>query len=53
MLSPSDTAISIAHAVIFFSTIGCIVYVLFHWNQQETTSSVKMEDEQIKDPGRA
>ena len=51
MLNPSDTAISIAHAVIFFSTIGCIVYVFFHWNRQESSSSVKpsirMEDEQI------
>ncbi len=47
MLSPSDTAISIAHAIIFFSTIGCIVYILFHWNRQETSTPVKAEDEQI------
>ena len=46
MLNPSDTAISIAHAVIFFSTIGCIVYVLFHWNKQEISSGAKTKDEQ-------
>ncbi len=44
MLNPSDTAVSIAHAVIFFSTIGCIIYVLFHWNRQDASTPVNVEE---------
>ena len=43
MIGPSDVAVSIAQALIFFSTIGCIVYGLVCWNKQEETTPVKVE----------
>jgi len=43
MIIPSDTAVSIAHALIFFSTIGCIVFVLINWNKQDSNTPVQIE----------
>jgi hypothetical protein len=43
MINPTDTAMSIAHALIFFSTIGCIVFVLINWNKQDSNNPVKVE----------
>ena len=45
MMVPSDTVMSIAHAVIFFSTVGCIVFVLINWNRQDSSTPAKVEDE--------
>ena len=45
MMGLSDVAASIAHALIFFSTIGCIVYGLVCWNKQEETVPMKVEKE--------
>jgi len=45
MINPSDTAMSVAHALIFFSTIGCIVFVLINWNKQDSNTPVKVEKE--------
>ncbi len=43
MMIPSDTAVSIAHVIIFFSTIGCIVFVLINWNKQDSNTSIQTE----------
>lgn len=49
MINPTDTAMSIAHALIFFSTVGCIVYGLLHWNRQEQTEPLHVDsDEDIR-----
>jgi len=45
MIIPSDTAMSIAHALIFFSTIGCIVFVLINWNKQDSNTPIKVEED--------
>jgi hypothetical protein len=45
MIIPSDTAMSIAHALIFFSTIGCIVFVFINWNKQDSNTPIKVEEE--------
>ncbi len=45
MIIPSETALSIAQAMIFFSTIGCIVLVFFKWNKQDSNTPVKVEEE--------
>jgi len=45
MINPTDTAMSVAHALIFFSTVGCIVYGLLHWNRQDQTETVPLERE--------
>ncbi len=42
-MNPTDTAMSIAHVLIFFSTIGCIVFVLINWNRQDSNTPVKVE----------
>ena len=42
---PTEAAMSIAHVLIFFSTIGCIVFVLINWNKQDSTTPVKVEEE--------
>ncbi|MFO7731495.1 MAG: hypothetical protein R6V86_12110 [Spirochaetia bacterium] len=34
-MSPSDTLVSIAQAVIFFSTIGIIIFGLVQWNREK------------------
>jgi hypothetical protein len=39
MVSPSDTLVSIAHALIFFSTIGVIVFGLVHWNREKAAAT--------------
>jgi hypothetical protein len=46
MINPTTTAMSIAHALIFFSTVGCIVYGLFHWNSQEQTEPLHVDEEE-------
>jgi len=43
VIIPSDAAVSIAHALIFFSTIGCIVFVLINWNKQDSNTPVHIE----------
>lgn len=48
MVGPTETAMSVAHALIFFSTVGCIVYGLLHWNRQEQTDPVHVEQEEEK-----
>ena len=45
MVSPSDTLVSIAHAVIFFSTIGVIVFGLIHWNKDKAATQSADADE--------
>jgi len=38
-VSPSDTLVSIAHAVIFFATVGVIVFGLVQWNREKGTAT--------------
>ncbi len=45
MIIPSETVVSIAQAMIFFSTIGCIVLVLLNWNKQDSNTPVKIEED--------
>jgi hypothetical protein len=48
MTGPTEAAMSVAHALIFFSTVGCIVYGLLHWNKQEQTEPAHVEREEEK-----
>ena len=45
MIIPSDAAMSVAHALIFFSTIGIIVFVLINWSKQDSNTPIKVEEE--------
>ncbi|MFP4180267.1 MAG: hypothetical protein ACLFNZ_07600 [Spirochaetaceae bacterium] len=38
-MSPSDTLVSIAHAVIFFATVGVIVFGLVQWNREKSAAA--------------
>lgn len=38
-MSPSDTLVSIAQAVIFFSTIGIIIFGLVQWNREKVVTA--------------
>ncbi|MFW6362132.1 MAG: hypothetical protein ACOC2R_10310 [Spirochaetota bacterium] len=38
-MSPSDTLVSIAQAVIFFSTVGIIIFGLVQWNREKVTTA--------------
>jgi hypothetical protein len=38
-VSPSDTLVSIAQALIFFSTIGIIIFGLVQWNREKVTTA--------------
>jgi len=42
-VSPSDTLVAIAQAIIFFSTVGIIAFGLIQWNR-ETVSTAKVEE---------
>ena len=46
MVSPSDTLVSIAHALIFFSTIGVIVFGLVHWNREKAATQTADAEEE-------
>lgn len=46
MINPTDTAMSVAHALIFFSTVACIVYGLLHWNNQEQTEPAQVDPDE-------
>ncbi len=46
MTDPTDAAMSIAHALIIFSTVGCIVYGLLHWNREEQTEPMHIESDE-------
>jgi hypothetical protein len=46
MVSPSDTLVSIAHALIFFSTIGVIVFGLVHWNREKAATRTADAEEE-------
>ncbi len=48
-MGPSDTLVSIAHAVIFFATVGVIVFGLVQWNREKNSAAAapaKAEDNQ-------
>jgi len=43
-VSPSDTLVSIAQAVIFFTTIGIIVFGLVQWNRENVDTAHATEE---------
>jgi len=47
MSTVNDISVSIAYLLVFFSTLGCIVYSLIHWNKQSKVLSIHKKEEKV------